>query len=122
MTQLLKPKTDSKAEIKSDIKYDEVETKVEQSTSTVAKPSTKTVTEGEMKDLESFFKEVLSGTPASETGIKPKMANGDHTPKLTPVKAPATKGKINGAVAASGTPSDESREKQHTKKRRAPKE
>lgn len=122
MTQLLKPKTESKAEIKSEIKYEEVEDKVEPSTSTVAKPSTKTVTEGEMRDLESFFKEVLSGSPALENGSKPKMANGDHTPKSTPVKTPATKGKVNGAAVVNGTPSDESREKQHTKKRRAPKE
>jgi len=124
MTQLLKPKTDTKPETKSEIKYEEVEDKVEPSTSTVAKPSTKTVTEGEMKDLESFFKEVLSGTSVTENGTstKPKMANGDHTPKSTPVKAPATKGKVNGAAVVNGTPSDESREKQHTKKRRAPKE
>jgi NET1-associated nuclear protein 1 (U3 small nucleolar RNA-associated protein 17) len=123
MTQLLKPKTESKAEIKSDIKYEEVEAKVEQPTSTVAKPVTKRVTEEDMKDLESFFKEVLSGTPVENgTSTKPKMANGDHTPKSTPVKLVAAKGKSNGTAVVNGTPSDESREKQHTKKRRAPKE
>jgi hypothetical protein len=50
------------------------------------------------------------------------MANGDHTPKSTPVKAVAAKGKANGTAVVNGTPSDENREKQHTKKRRAPKE
>jgi len=54
----------------------------------------------------------------------PKMANGDSTPKSTPVKTNGVGSgkKVNGVAQTHGTPSDESREKQFTKKRRAPKE
>jgi NET1-associated nuclear protein 1 (U3 small nucleolar RNA-associated protein 17) len=125
MTQLLKPKSEAeiKAEAKSEIKYEAVEPKVEPSTTASSNPKTKKVTEEDMKDLESFFKEVLSSTPA-QNGTIPKMANGEHTPKSTPLKAVGVGSgkKVNGGAQVNGTPSDESREKQFTKKRRAPKE
>lgn len=122
MTQLLKPKStiDDKAEIKSDIKYETVEIEVEPTPST-SKPNTKKVSEEDMRDLESYFKEVLSSAPV-QNGTMPKMVNGESTPKSTPVKAngAGSAKKVNGVV--NGTPTDESREKQFTKKRRAPKE
>jgi NET1-associated nuclear protein 1 (U3 small nucleolar RNA-associated protein 17) len=125
MTQLLKPKSESgvKAEGKSDIKYEEVEAKVQPAPTTSSKVHTKKVTEEEMKDLESFFKDVLSSAPTTN-GSMPKMANGDSTPKSTPVKANGVGSgkKVNSVAQTNGTPSDESREKQFTKKRRAPKE
>lgn len=125
MTQLLKPESelDVKTESKSEIKYDTVEAKVDPVPITSSKAHTKKVTEEEMKDLESFFKDVLSSTPATNGSI-PKMANGESTPKSTPVKTNGVGSgkKVNGAAQTNGTPSDESREKQFTKKRRAPKE
>jgi len=125
MTQLLKPKSDSevKVEGKSEIKYEDVETKVESVSASSSKAHTKRVTEEEMKDLESFFKDVLSSAPVTN-GSVPKMANGDSTPKSTPVKTNGVGSgkKVNGVAQTNGTPSDESREKQFTKKRRAPKE
>lgn len=125
MTQLLKPKSDSqvKVEGKSEIKYEDVETKVESVSASSSKAHTKKATEEEMKDLESFFKDVLSSAPVTN-GSVPKMANGDSTPKSTPVKTNGVGSgkKVNGVAQTNGTPSDESREKQFTKKRRAPKE
>jgi len=125
MTQLLKPKSDIevKVEGKSEIKYEDVEAKVEPAPTTSSKVHTKKVTEEEMKDLESFFKDVLSSAPTAN-GSMPKMANGESTPKSTPVKANGVGSgkKVNGVAQTNVTPSDESREKQCTKKRRAPKE
>lgn len=124
MTQLLQPKSEIeiKSETNSEIKYDEaVEDKVESSATTTSKPNTKKVTEEDMRDLESFFKDVLSSAPTTN-GSVPKMANGESTPKSTPVKTNGVSAgkKVNGVVNV--TPTDESREKQFTKKRRAPKE
>jgi len=124
MTQLLKPKSELevKAVSQPEIAYENIEPQAEPSPTT-SKANTKKVSEEDMRDLESFFKDVLSSAPAqAQNGTMPKMANGESTPtKSTPVKANglSTK-KANGSV--NGTPNDENREKQHTKKRRAPKE
>jgi NET1-associated nuclear protein 1 (U3 small nucleolar RNA-associated protein 17) len=128
MSQLLKPKSDDKKDIKSDpIAYqangEEEEVRETKAAVTGKGPQTKKVTEQDMKELEAFFKDVLSTAPAQNGSNQPsqKMANGNghghgDTPKSTPVKAKA----VNGDLGATLT--DESREKKHTKKRRAPKE
>jgi NET1-associated nuclear protein 1 (U3 small nucleolar RNA-associated protein 17) len=125
MGQLLKPKAEKIADAGSDtIKYDEPKPKIERSTGPAKTDTTKKVSEDEMRDLESFFKQVLTSAPTTgQNGTLPKMANGDHTPKSTPVKpSSAVKGKLNGVAIPNDTPTDESRQKSHTKKRRAPKE
>lgn len=89
---------------------------------------TKKVTDEDVKELETFFRQVLSDAPANEAQ-QPKLANGD-THIATPKSKAKAKDQVNGSAAKKGneltavaTPqSEESREKKHSKKRRAPKE
>jgi NET1-associated nuclear protein 1 (U3 small nucleolar RNA-associated protein 17) len=135
MSQLLKPTFGAKEPV-SNVKVEEVtyianeeeqEIKDQKATTSGRAPKTNKVTEQDMKDLEVFFKDVLSSAPAP-TQPSQKMANGGgNTPKSTPTKsvvngAGKTASAINGEVNGTSTPTDESREKKHTKKRRAPKE
>lgn len=138
MSQLLKPKvgakelvSNSKVEKVEEVVYiandEEQEIKDQKATASGKAPKTNKVTEQDMKDLEVFFKDVLSSAPAP-TQPSQKMANGGgNTPKSTPTKSVVNgTGKptsaINGELNGTSTPTDESREKKHTKKRRAPKE
>lgn len=95
----------------------------------------KAVSDEDVKELEGFFKDLLSDAPASAASTQAdtaaRMANGDtplkSAPALTSTPKPKQKVKANGSAPPNGashdTPqSEESREKKHSKKRRAPKE
>lgn len=135
MAQLLKPTleagagTASGAEVKkeNDIVYrqDDDESATKPASGDQVRVSTKEVTDDDIKELEGYFKQVLSDSPsapASATATA-RMANGD-TPTATATPQSQKKKLQNGnGHATPQTPqSEESREKKHTKKRRAPKE
>lgn len=95
---------------------------------------TKKVTDEDVKELEGFFKDLLSDTPTTQArssgqASANRMANGDATTptKLTLTSTPKPKAKANGTTTNTNgqapTPRpEEGREKKNTKKRTAPKE
>lgn len=139
VTQLLKPST--AATVKAEDTAQAGGILYEEEGREEAKPEkkqgvarTKKVTDEDVKELETFFRLVLSDSPAQEAQPAPKLANGDG-PSKAAVSTPNQKNKakskdqVNGSGAkkgkevAAGTPqSEESREKKHSKKRKAPKE
>ena len=130
MAQLLKPtlldgptSTDNKGKANGTIIY-------EQEVVTPEKKGgvshTKKVTDDDIKELEGFFKDLLSDSSPTQASSAGRMVNGDAS---TPVKSiPKSKHKTNGTATATTngqapTPkSEEGREKKNTKKRSAPKE
>ena len=90
--------------------------------------NTNKVTDEDVKELEGFFKDLLSDSPAqiTDSASMPRLMNG-NTPSKSEQSTPQskTKPKVNGTAVNGQAPtprSEEGREKKNTKKRSAPKE